>query len=520
MPPLAAVNWMDAIGRWHPLLLHMPIGLLVALAWLRVMRIEARRAERSLLWLLVLSTWGAGVTGWLLHESSAYPDPVHLHEYLGIALLGLSMGLLWMHRFRQPWYAKGLALAMVLLVPTAHFGASLTHGPEFLWEPWQAQEKIEEVPEGVVSQDPADEGFAPENATLSPAQRFAHVAPILEARCARCHGERKRKGGLALHSFEALQRGGDSGPVLDALDPAQSELWLRLQLPLEDEDHMPPKNKRQLSAAEQEQLRAWLFGEPSTPLAPSSVATPSQAPPLDLESEPYSSARGVLERAGVVVVPAAEEHHQLMLAWDGAEPLDADQQAAVQTLAPAVVEVRFVGRPVPSPWLETLASLPALQRLDLSRCELEHADLRALQPAASLLEVRLARTSIGRGALERLLDQPQLDRAVLTGSGWREAYAGTSLPELPPQWIIGVREPTTALEQEPPVVFESDREPETTAQDSPNLSAVNTLCPVTGRPIDGDYRMVFEEQVIGFCCAQCLGRFAKDPEAYRSALPD
>ena len=118
------------------MLLHLPIGLLIALVWLRVMRAQNERIERSLLLLLGLSSFGAAATGWLLHENGNYEDPVDLHEWLGIALMVLCVSLGFLHRKKPTWYGKGLWLGLLLLLPTAHLGATLTHGEDFLTGPF------------------------------------------------------------------------------------------------------------------------------------------------------------------------------------------------------------------------------------------------------------------------------------------------------------------------------------------------------------------------------------------------
>ena len=39
------------------------------------------------------------------------------------------------------------------------------------------------------------------------------IAPIFEASCIGCHGEKRQRSGLALHTPEAIATGADGGPV-------------------------------------------------------------------------------------------------------------------------------------------------------------------------------------------------------------------------------------------------------------------------------------------------------------------
>ena len=52
----------------------------------------------------------------------------------------------------------------------------------------------------------------------------AEIRPVLVAKCIQCHGAKKQEGGLRLDSAQAVTRGGDTGPTIDAELPASSLL--------------------------------------------------------------------------------------------------------------------------------------------------------------------------------------------------------------------------------------------------------------------------------------------------------
>ena len=90
---------------------------------------------------------------------------------------------------------------------------------------------------------------------------FARVIqPILEAKCVSCHGEEKKKGRLAMHTFEALAAGSGNGSVVeaDADDETRIELLFRAELPESDDEHMPPQGKPQLTPEELAILKWWV----------------------------------------------------------------------------------------------------------------------------------------------------------------------------------------------------------------------------------------------------------------------
>ncbi|MCA9151619.1 MAG: hypothetical protein KDA92_20040, partial [Planctomycetales bacterium] len=72
------------------------------------------------------------------------------------------------------------------------------------------------------------------SANSSPASASADVdylrdiKPVLRERCFACHGAIKQAGGLRLDGATAISTGGDSGPVIEAGDAADSVLMQRV----------------------------------------------------------------------------------------------------------------------------------------------------------------------------------------------------------------------------------------------------------------------------------------------------
>jgi hypothetical protein len=112
---------------------------------------------------------------------------------------------------------------------------------------------------------------APE--TSKPTKRVVfdkQVLPILQAKCASCHGDKKPNGGLDVRTLNALLRGGDGGPALVPGALAKSLLWGRIAA-----GEMPPaKSKLSLSENEKTLIREWILQE-KAPVAPAAVAEAS-----------------------------------------------------------------------------------------------------------------------------------------------------------------------------------------------------------------------------------------------------
>jgi uncharacterized membrane protein len=215
-------------GRLHPLLLHLPIGFLAALAALEGLARLRRRAAATdavvaLAWLAAAAAVSSAITGLTLSYEPGYGgDTLSLHMWLGIAVAAASVivALLAGRPRARAAYVAALLVTLGLLLPAGHLGASLTHGENFLFEPFRADRAA-----------PAETRLT---ATYSQA-----VAPLFEQYCHACHGPAKARGGLALHTPESIR----AGEVVVPGKPAESKMLVRLRLPLEHEDHMPPADR-------------------------------------------------------------------------------------------------------------------------------------------------------------------------------------------------------------------------------------------------------------------------------------
>jgi Planctomycete cytochrome C len=80
------------------------------------------------------------------------------------------------------------------------------------------------------------------------------VAPAFARWCTRCHGPGEQHGGLRLDSYEAVMRGGDSGPPVIAGDAAASLLVAKIER--RDRPPMPPRQR--LPAPVVARVRTWI----------------------------------------------------------------------------------------------------------------------------------------------------------------------------------------------------------------------------------------------------------------------
>ncbi len=306
------------VGRFHPILLHMPVGALGLLCIMELICFT-RRGEESLgagalltLWVGSAGSVMAVLAGIMLSREGGYEGGnFTLHQTL--ALIGTSGVLLalvvrifsmshdnreLMHAYRALFFGS-----FGLMGLGAHFGGNMSHGSKFMTE--HAPEPIKSqitgmekwllsfvekpkvkgepaapeaiptpapvptpvptpvpvpIPVPVVASTPTPPPTPPSTGS-GPDEKlvFQHVIlPIFEAKCNKCHGEEKQKGDLRLDTYALAMQGGENAKNIVAGKPEDSLTVQRIALPDDDDEHMPPEGKEQLTAAEAAAIRYWI----------------------------------------------------------------------------------------------------------------------------------------------------------------------------------------------------------------------------------------------------------------------
>lgn len=491
---------LQFLGRLHPVLLHAPIGLVIGLVALEALAAARRRplspeARSGLAWLAALSAGATIATGLLLErEGENAAAAVQLHKWFSIGA-GAALVLAAIAQTRS-WlpgaYRALLALGAVALIPAGHFGASMTHGPDFLTEPFTREQD-----DGPMIDPPAMDVADP-GSTAPGGTTYAAVArPFFERYCHRCHGETRQRGGLALHTPEAILFGGDSGAALIPGDPASSEVIRRLRLPVDHDDHMPPAERRQPVEREIAALEAWIaagavFDAPDGVAArdgasaPDDGSEPGDGGVAGARPDPNAGAEGghgenalpppdpaalaALRDRLVHVAPIAQDDPLLSVSF-GAIGAEADDALVTSLLAPLgahIGELSLARTRVGDATLPTVAAMRSLRRLDLSGTGVTDAGLEALRGHRALEELVITRLSLTDASAGVLESMPVLRRVYVWRSGLSEA-AVAGLRGARPGLLVdaGDRLQTGAVEAEESVTFTSDAPPVDAPPESP-----------------------------------------------------
>ncbi|GMU81028.1 MAG: hypothetical protein AMXMBFR47_08990 [Planctomycetota bacterium] len=535
-------DWVAFLGRLHPAILHLPIGLIAGVALLEFLSLVNRKAAvrtapASLVVVAAISAIAAAVSGVVLAREPGYgDDALELHRWLGIGLAALCTVAA---VFRvagggakagpQRGYRLALLGALGVMGATGHLGGTMTHGDDFLTEPLFREASPLREPRP----DPVDStGAAGISTTQASAAGYDAVADFFERRCISCHGESKQRGGLALHTPEAIAHGGDDGPVIVSGDIAASELIRRLRLPLDERGHMPPKAREQPTEGElrliEEWVRAGAVGLPASASrespAPASeeplehdAAGEQPAPAAETLPAADSEALGRIQAVLAYVAPVGQGSSLLAVDFSAAKPTLTGGEIAdlLRPIAANLADLKIARRTLDDSIAPILTAMPRLKRLDVRGSTLSETAAKAIGGLPALEELVLVGATIPTAVSAEILSAPQLRRAYVWKSGVT-ADDVAKLREARPGLTIDVGEIPTAeaLETEPEIKFTSDAPVPGVPQAAATLTPVNSTCPVSGKPIDPRYLVVHEGKVIGFCCPNCPGEFWKDPAKY------
>lgn len=361
----------------HPLVVHFPIGLLLAAPLLEVARRRrsAHTPGRAGAGCAVLGGLGAiasACTGWSAAEGAAYDAAaVALHRWIGVSAAGVALvalvTLAWASA--RPGarallrYRFALGVAALVVGGAGHFGAELVHGRGYLQRAWRE----------LTGPGPREASTLP--VALGEVDFDRDVRPILTRRCVQCHGESDPEAGLTVLSRSSMieDRGGYAAIAPGLI--GESELVRRVRA-RDPDDRMPPKGEP-LTPGEIGVLETWIgAGAPWGRAGPGGGHW-AYAPPVRPNPPPVKDTnwpRGPidhfvlarLEREGLGPSPQADREtllRRVTLDLTGLPPTLEEIDAFARDNRPDAYE-RVVDRLLASP---AFGERMALKWLDLSR---------------------------------------------------------------------------------------------------------------------------------------------------------
>jgi|AntRauTorckE5430_2_1112549.scaffolds.fasta_scaffold00022_29 uncharacterized membrane protein len=413
---------IELIGRFHPLLLHLPIGVLLYAFthWSFEYFFKKKKEKTDFTFALsigALSAIASAVSGWILASGGGYDERLlDWHKYLGIGTAASAVVLLWAYRnwSNQKLFGGLFTVFVVLLSVTGHYGGSLTHGEGFLTVP--ATTEIVVLPENIKEAHLFD----------------ALVKPIVDRKCVSCHNPQKSKGKLLLHTLAGWQAGGENGAVLMAGSIAESPMISRVFLPKEDEQHMPPSGKLQLTYEERNFLAWWVenmqdynhqIKDLKTTAEVDAYLKALQAAQHPQPERPTAQQLAGLEQYGIIASLQSLDNSWVTVRLQNAESFKPENLKRLRKIAPAIKSIDISNASLADVDLKYFSRFENVTTINLSNCTISSQAITPLKDLPYLRDLNLYGTLVDSTAFQVLAELEGLKKVYL----WKTPLANSGL---------------------------------------------------------------------------------------------
>ena len=387
---IALPEIVKVLGRTHPMILHFPIVLVLLLPILELSKNEIgdkafSSIKSTLTLLLVLSTVITAFVGLILaNEGDHGGDHLSLHKWSGLAFVILAYLI---HKFQhQNFYRPLVTLAACLVLVVGHFGASLTHGSDFLTGPLKTDTQ--------------------EEINLEASIYELAIQPIIDNKCKSCHNDNKHKGGLNMASYEKLLLGGKNGFVISTENSEESEFLKRVHLPLNDDDHMPPNEKSQLTENEIKLFTSWVKAGATNQLYLADLNTEDELATL-VKNQLYLNKQNnhfdfdfmsnevvdELNNAFRTVRQITPEEPALEATIIVRSVYEASQLSELTRIGEQLVSITLSGLPIEDSDFSTISQFRNLRKLNLNGTDITGAEIGLLADLDELQSVSVSSTN-------------------------------------------------------------------------------------------------------------------------------
>jgi uncharacterized membrane protein len=433
------------IGRFHPVALHLPIGMLLLVLALEFGRLFSKKPSSSTqvaMFFAAASAVVAVLLGFVLYYSMPGDYDKELGErhlnggiIFACGTVAAFVVKVWVDVAggKCTWlYLTTLLGSSAIMGIASHDGASLTHGKDYLtqYAPNEVRQVIglplkeEKTPKGQPAADGAagkEGGGTTPVVAKSPAEQVVYadiIAPILEAKCYSCHNADKQKGKFRMDEYDLLVKGGKEGEGLIHGKSADSNIIVRIDLPEDDDEHMPPEGKKDLQPHEVQLIKWWIDTGASKDAklvdlqATDEIKTAlTKVVPPEQLAQQKAAAEAQVKEAASKRESVKSEVERLRKEFPAA--LNFESQSSSGVTFTAVSMRKEFGD-------EDLAKLgpvmPALVSLDLSSCTVTDNGAKLLKNAAELRSLRLSETGVTDAGLDVLAGLPKLESLNLYGT--------------------------------------------------------------------------------------------------------
>jgi len=420
-------NMMRFLGRFHPVLLHLPIGMVTLAILMELGSMITRRVStttRTTLFFASASSVVAVLAGFLLFQGESdwsESETANRHLWGGIIFACVTILAFIVKAWSDAgasavWFYRFLLLASGgVMAFASHDGASLTHGPDYLAK--YAPPALKPLLGG--------KAVAVVEVAAEPLVYANVVAPMLEEKCWKCHNEEKTKGKLRMDTYELLVKGGKEGPALEPGKADESNIIIRCELPIDDDERMPPDEKPGLTPEQLTVIKWWINSGASNELKLSEANPPADVAPLIKVSTAVSQAAAPAEKAAAAAAIAdlgakreevKKSLAEIQKAYPGALQFESQDSNGLTFTA-----VSMRGKFADADFDKIGTVISSLVAVDLSASAITDAALVPLANAKDLRSLRLSETKVTDIGMDHVAKLLSLESLNIYGTGVTDA---------------------------------------------------------------------------------------------------
>jgi hypothetical protein len=235
-------------------------------------------------------------------------------------------------------------------------------------------------------------------------------------------------------------KGGKDGAVIIPGNAAKSEMAKRISLPRADDDHMPPKEKPQLTEQEIALIHWWIATgasfdkkvkdlDQTEEIKPTLLALQTEqnkkieAP--EIPTKPVAKASGdaiaKLKDIGAVVEPVAQNTNYIFANFVTASNFDDNKMQLLTPLKDQLIDLKLGNTAIGDSALQIIAQLKSLMRLQLDHTKITDKGLAYLKSLQDLRYLNLVGTGVTAQGVMQLKDLKNLQSIYLYQTSVRKS---------------------------------------------------------------------------------------------------
>lgn len=418
---------LQYLGKFHPVILHFPIVFIFLSAFVILWNAKNPIIDEKIILTLLFSTaiisTTTSILGVFLFQQGDYDEnSVNLHKWMGVAISVASLVIYFLFdSFKNRKIISVMVLIQIpMIIIGSHEGGSLTHGEDFLsFNIHPTEEKKSEITD-------SSKIFA------------AFIEPILSSKCYSCHNERKAKGNLIMSNLNALLKGGKNGKLWENGDPLNSHIIQRANLNEEDEKHMPPKGKPQLTRQELDLLYGWIsIGAPIDKMLSEFPITDSfrlLLNPFIPKETNISKVKFVaadpaiiekLQNAHTIIRKQSIESPALQVRFSIREGFKTNFISDLKPISEQITDINCSNMPLTDSSILLFSMFPNLENININGTGIGNKGLENLIKIKSLRKISLSNNPVDGNALKLLLQLPKLKQVYCWSTLADSTYIAT-----------------------------------------------------------------------------------------------